>query len=556
MKNTKNTTRRLYCLLLVVGLISSCTKDFEEMNTDPNNPVDVPAINIFTNAVQSSVYLELCDLQIVCIGLWCQQWCEIQYIASDQYRPYDMTYWFYAPYTQALKNFTIVRDKAAKEGRHVLEAAAKIMIVWNFMYLTDLWGDVPYNEALQGFDVDGTIHPKYDTVESIYTDLLKELEEANNLLTGISINFGSGDILYNGNPMQWNKFGNSLRMRLLNRVAGTPWSFTYDMSGTQPNVTTTEGSAVMSDADAQIGEILSNPTKYPIFESNDDNAALVYPGFPYRNPIYDLLQKWDVISISETIVDWLKARNDPRIHIYAQPTPNSIDSPPLEYTGFQNGLNVTAAHFPEISLLGTKIAYNETAPLYVMCYDEVEFIKAEYYKRLNNDIAARKAYEKGIAASMERWGLVDGSTVYPTWGQSEITADSTGYPVDYALYLTNPLNAWSGTDSHKYKLICEQRWAAMFGQGIQAYSEVRRTGFPERIFEYEIEGTFYPNMGLPVRLPYAISEESYNTDMLAAARLAENIDLTNDGIFSTNGIISQIWWNTRKNPIPTETDVH
>ena len=67
------------------------------------------------------------------------------------------------------------------------------------------------------------------------------------------------------------------------------------------------------------------------------------------------------------MVDWLKARVDPRLHIYAQPTPNSVDAgPPLDYVGFQNGRGITAAHFPAVSLLGTTVGFDEYAPLYVM----------------------------------------------------------------------------------------------------------------------------------------------------------------------------------------------
>ncbi|HCU18420.1 MAG TPA: hypothetical protein DF818_03975, partial [Bacteroidales bacterium] len=195
------------------------------------------------------------------------------------------------------------------------------------------------------------------------------------------------------------------------------------------------------------------------------------------------------------------------------------------------------------------------ALLYVMTYDEVMFLKAEHYKRVGNDAAARAAYESGIAASMERWGCDDGSTVYPTWGKTSITTGSTGQDVDYAAYLVQPNVAWSGTDAQKFQLICEQKWAAIFGQGIEAYTEVRRTGFPARIFEYELAGAYYPNLGLPIRVQYALSEDTYNTDNVEAARVDQKIERINEGMFSTSGTASQVWWHTRKNPIPTSTDV-
>jgi hypothetical protein len=545
-------------LFLIVGLLSSCTKDYEKMNQNPNSPVSVPAINVFTNAEQTSINRQMGGwIQHTYLGVWCQQWCKIQYIDEDRYQPRDMSGEFQAPYTRELKNLTIVITKATEDQNDGLVAAAKVMRAWVFMYLTDVWGDIPYSEALQGFDITGTLTPVYDTQASIYADLLVQLEEANAALSGITLSFGSGDLLYGGDPILWRKFANSLKLRILNRAAATPWSFTYNMAG-GTTVTTTAGAAALASADSQIGTILGSPSSYPVFESNADNALLYYPGLPYRNPIFEALLGRTDQAISETMVDWLKARTDPRLHIYGQPTPNSVVTPPLEYVGFQNGREVTAAQEPKISLLGTQIAYTETAPLYVLCYDELEFIKAEYYKRTGNDASAQTAYETGITASMERWGLADGGSVNPSWGKDAITTGSTAYPVDYATYLADPLVAWGGTDAHKFQLICEQRWAGMFGQGVQAYCEIRRTGFPERIFEYELAGIYpqYKGLGLPVRLQYALSEDTYNTNNVSAARSAQNIESTNEGMFSTSGTSSQLWWNTRKNPIPTVTDVH
>ena len=558
MKYLNITKKIIPGLLLIVGLLSSCTKDYKKINTNPNNPVVVPAIDVFTNAEQTSISRQLGGwIQHTYLGVWCQQWCKVQYIDEDRYMPRDMSGEFQASYINELKNLTIVITKGTAEKNDALVAAAKVLRAWSFMYVTDVWGDIPYSQALQGFSITGTLTPAYDTQASIYADLLVQLEDANTALGATtSTNFGAGDLIFGGDPIAWRKFANSLKLRLLNRAAGTPWTFTYNMVAPQEPVTTTPGAAALSDADAQIAAILADPATYPIFESNDDNVKLIFPGLPYRNDIFNALYTRTDQAISETMVNWLKARTDPRIYIYGQPTPNSVATPPLDYVGFQNGRGITSAPFPAVSLLGTKIAYNEKAPLYVLCLDEVEFIKAEYYKRVGNDAAAKTAYEAGIAASMERWGLIDGGNAFPSWGKTSITTSTVGIPVDYTAYLANPLVAWGGTDSHKFQLICEQRWAGMYGQGVQAYCEVRRTGFPERIFEYKLEGAYYPNLGLPIRLQYALSEDTYNTNNVAAARTAQNIESINEGMLSTNGITSQLWWNTRKNPIPTQTDVH
>jgi hypothetical protein len=455
MKYLIKTQALILGLLLMVGLGSSCTKDFEEMNKNPNSPVDVPAINIFTNAVVNSISRQLGGwMQHTYLGNWSQQWCKIQYIDEDKYMPRDMSGEFNAPFTSELKNLQIVIDKATESGDDRLLAAAKVMRAWVFLYITDTWGAIPYSESIQGLYADGIMTPKYDTQESIYQDLFAELEEANVLLTGTTLNFGGGDILYGGDPVLWRKFANSLKLRILNRAAGTPWSFTYNMAG-GGTVTTAAGPARMTDADTKMAAILANPTQYPVFTSNADNAELAWPGIPYRNPIYNTLFARKDQAISETMVDWLKARNDPRIHIYAAPTLNSVAAGTPDYVGFQNGRGITAAIFPQVSMLGTQIAFIEGATSKVMTFDEVQFLKAEHYLRTNQDVNAQNAYVAGVAASMARWGLNDGGTVNPSWGfAGDITVGATAYPVSYTTYLSNPLVAWSGTTAQKFQKVC------------------------------------------------------------------------------------------------------
>lgn len=560
---------KVILVLALIFTIGSCTKDFEEMNTSPNSPTDVPAINIFTHVITSSVNHELGGwIQHTYLGCWSQQWCKVQYIDEDKYQTRDMTGDMEGSYCGEIRensgpllDLQLIIDKTTEdieaekevEKNTALLAAAKIMRVWIFSHLTDLFGDIPYSEALQGLYKEGVIKAKYDTQESIYTDFFSELDEVNTLLSSGVINFGSGDLIFGGDPVKWRKFGNSLKLRLLNRCAGTPWSFTYDMIDPQNDVTISAGAAAFSGADATIATILGG---LPIMESNADNAKLTYPGLPYRNPIFNTLYSRTDQGISQTMVEYLKARNDHRLPIYAQTLPFAFDSLDLTgdgikeyvpdyadssfyfdqlYVGEQNGRAHAASNFSAISLLGTAVAYDENAPVFLLTYDEIEFIKAEYYMRAGNDALAKAAYEAGIAASMARWGAT----------------------YDDVTYLAQANVDWeqAATPGEKYQLICEQRWAGIFGQGVQAFSLVRRTGFPARVFEYELTGAFYPNKGLPVRIRYSLNEEIYNAVNLAAAQSSQGLNLLDETMFNSPGTISnQVWWNTREHPIPTEID--
>lgn len=533
---------KVFLVLVLILAIGSCTKDFEELNTNPNDPTDVPAENIFSHVIVSAINYELGGwIQHTYIGCWSQQWTKIQYIDEDRYQLRDMSGDFNGRYTGTLTDLQVIIDKANEsigneeevEKNTTLLAAAKIMRVWIYSLLTDFFGDIPYSEALQGLYKEGTLTPTYDTQENVYTALFTELNEANTLLSGSVISMGASDLLFGGDPVKWRKFANSLRLRLLNRCAGTPYSFTYNMVGTGAE-TTTAGAAAYSGADADIATILGSPGTYPIMTSNDDNAQLAYPGLPYRNPIFETLYTRTDQGISETMVEWLKTRSDPRLPVYAQETPAYVaGDTTVAYTGQQNGRAHTGAIQYRICLLGTQIAYNENAPVFVLCYDEVEFIKAEYYLRSGDATSANTAYDAGITASMDRWGVGIG-----------------GYLSDANVDFTT-----AAAGGEQYQRVCEQRWAGMFGQGVQAWHLERRTGFPARVFEYELEGTYFPDLGMPVRLPYSVAEESYNGVNVTAAEGNQNIETSNGGMFSTNGTTSQMWWHTRKNPIPTETDV-
>src|SRR4030042_4887889 len=255
-----------------------------------------------------------------------------------------------------LMDLQIILEKTAPGGENEnapLYAAARIFRVWDFQQLTDVFGDIPYSEALLGNVAGATVFPKYDSQESIYMDMLNELEEANTILSEPQLNFGGGDLFYGGDPAAWRKFGNSLYLGLLNRC--------HD---------------AYSGADAKIAQIIAPGSSYPIMESNTDNCKLDYPGvLPYRNGTYNTLYTRTDQAISQTMVNWLLARNDPRLPVYAQPIArDSLEGvfvPRPTYVGQQNGAAVQPV-LAERSMLGTVIAYDPAAPHYLLTYDEVE----------------------------------------------------------------------------------------------------------------------------------------------------------------------------------------
>lgn len=486
--NTIKSKARWGALLAIIMAFGACTADFEDINTNPNSPVDVPAANILANATIATGNELSGWMNHTYTALWCQMWAKVQYIDEDAYfyRPTNMNGFWSAGYLR-MKDLDMVIEKAQADGFTNIEGAARVMLALNFLTYTDLWGDIPYSEALTGDKEGGTTTPVYDAQEDIYAGLLDELTTAAGLFddAGVDVDaLASADVLYGGDITLWEKFANSLKLRIYMR-----------MSGKDP-----------ATARAGIEGLASGN----IFTSNADDAQLEFlTDRNHWNPLYDANYTRTDFSTSKTLIDILQDRNDPRLPFYAQP--RDLDG---TYVGQPNG----AASEPvisHVSLIGIPYGYTETAPQVFMSYSEVEFILAEAaLKGWSVGTTARAAYEAGITASMEKVG-VD--------------------PADITTYLTETLVAYSEDPTTAAEQVGIQKWLALYPQGTEGFAEVRRTGFPKLT---EPEASVYPGMGLPRRFDYPDEEYAYNEAHVTAAYERQGII---DNMFG-----GQLWWDVRE----------
>ncbi|MDX5418718.1 MAG: SusD/RagB family nutrient-binding outer membrane lipoprotein [Hymenobacteraceae bacterium] len=465
------------CFALLLGLgLSSCDKDFEEINQNPNAPEDVPASVILPASQQSAVSrLFGASVNMTYAGTWAQQIAKIQYIDEDRYqfRASDFSTHWDALYAGPLLDARLVVEKGAESGNKAMEGVGRTWQTWIFQNITDLWGDIPYSEALKG--TEGNMTPKYDSQESIYTDMLQQLETANTLLaSGGTV---GGDLIYGGSAAKWQKFTNSLRLRLFIHMANV----------------------APAKAKAGIEAIMASPSANPIFMSNADNAQLAYLGAqPYRNPWFENSVTRDDHAISKTMVELLASKNDPRITVYAEPAAQPAAGAGFTYmgktyVGQQNGAAAQPS-LPTVSRIGNMYRKTATQPMYIMTYAEVMFILAEAAERgWNVGMTAEAAYNAGIRASMELNGL-------------------TGAAVD--AYLLQPSVNYA-LQANKMKAIADQKWIALFGNGIEAFTEFRRTGYPNTI--KEVPASAFPGRGVPLRFSYTDQERSTNRTNVEAA---------------------------------------
>ncbi len=466
----------IIALLLFMG---ACTKDFEDINTNKNKPETIIPDLLLTYLTYQTVDTGP-QGSVVTQHLAARDWV----VGLGRYDWWGTPYWDYPN----LRNANNLIVEAENMGNDNFKGIGLIFKTFLFSRTTDCVGDIPFSEALKGKE--GIYMAKYDTQEEVYKGLLTYLDEANDLIdvNGTSI---SGDILYGGDLLKWKKFANSLHLRLLMRVSDK-----------------------MPDAKTKIKAIVDNPGKYPIFESNDDMAALTYlPDAPNRYPNYNAAG-YDAgeVVLGKPLADTLLNYNDPRIAKMAQPTMASVNSGTVEFVGVPCGMTKDEALSYNggreyQSLVNARYSHDPVGEKGIfMSYAELQFILAEAAQKGWIGGSAKVYYENGIKGSFEYYGV-------------SADADSylTGSKVAY-----NPANG--------LLQIGVQKWISFyFNSGYESYFDYRRTKIP-----YLFPGTGNLNGGkIPVRWKYPDSEQNLNGNNFKEAIERQGADNINTAIWLT-----------------------
>lgn len=392
--------------------------------------------------------------------------------------------------------------------------AAIIIKVWSFQRLTDFYGPVPYTEANRGLE--GIFFPAYDDQSFIYPSLLSELEGA---VAGLNASnadpgFAKADMIYQGDVGKWKRFGNSLMLRLAMRI-----------SNIDPGTAATYVSKAVAGG---------------VFTSNADNVWIPMADGPSewtnQNGISRAFYPGDggnQATLAKTLVDFLKgadpnttADDDPRLMIFTNGigvwTAASwapVKKNPLQQMGFPSGyFQSTVASqngWPANFLVDTTFSrinpymLDDSDPYMIMNYAEVEFLLAEAAQRgIGGVTDAATHYNNGVKAAMQML------TPYFT-NNTAMTGAVTDAQVSNYL-ATYPYGGGGVTGSESaLEQIGYQMWASKFFNWWEAWTDWRRTGYPQLV-EFT-ENTGNVTLGkIPVRLPYPSTEVAANPNFTHA----------------------------------------
>jgi Starch-binding associating with outer membrane len=481
--------KKIVITFLGILFFTACEKDFEEINKDPNNPVVVSTADLLAGSERSLMkYLFGMNDEwgfAYIPHVYMQFWAATLYTNIDRYEdiPYDFTE-FYTYSLNDLQHIITLNtneetaQNAALDGPNENQIAiARILKAYAFHNITDIWGSIPYSQALKGGE---DFTPLYDDQEFIYRDIIKELTEA---VAQINEEAGNveGDIIYGGDMASWKLFANSLKLRLGMRLTKVD----------------------PATAETVVKEALSAG----VFASQGDNALYSYLASAPNNSAWNQQYEFGApeYACSSVLVDKLKAFNDPRLEVYAQPSEATG-----EYVGMPYGISNAVAGgigYSNVSLPGVRILAAEE-PAILMSYAEVLFLQAEAAARGWTTNDAKTLYIEAIAASMDYWGIQLDDAAFNAYVEQEGVAFD---PLQFE------------------KSIGEQKWISLYTQGPEAWSEWRRLGFP--ILQPAVEAV--ANREIPRRKGYPYSEFNLNRENYNAAIAVQGPDVMD----------TRLWWD-------------
>lgn len=506
--------------VLFTILFASCTKNFEELNTDPNS-VSVnnypPVYNLTRAQVEytgnSDFSYETWRVNIIYCGMMMQQLANSSWYAGDKYIQNDA--WANAYFDVAFEDqvkyvvdlLAISKDNPTQANLYQIGRIMKVMI---FHRITDIYGEIPYSEAGLGY-YGRVFTPKYDLQKDIYEDMLKELDQAAQALDPAKDKPGTGDLVFKGalNSIQlWKKLAYSMMLRLGMRLTKV------DINTAKTWVEKAYAGGVMS--------------------SNDDNAYVLGDAAGGRNTVNRnsniLAGEWNAtgsgeVFLSRTFVDFMKNNADPRLPFIAK-VKSSGSVNPADQVGHPNGYDQnggatdvsTSPGYPgsvnNYSTINAAVLLKLDGPTFLVTYAQTELLLAEAAKRgWSVGASAAIHYNNGVTAAMKQLSQYNASATVP---DAAITAYLAAHPY---------------VDATGFDLINTQYWAASFLDWYETWSNWRRSGIPV-LTPVNYTGNATGGQ-IPRRMLYPASESSANGPNFSEA-------LSRQG---ANSFLTRVWWD-------------
>jgi len=522
--NMKNILLMMVLAVFMLPITSCDNEELLDLNNDPNASTDLDFDFILAQVegdMTNNGYVQSRG-NIIYSSTMIQQFASTAgFVSGDKYFWNDQytSAVFESYYPGLIKNATHIVDNTKGTEEVNLYAMALVVRTYALHRITDLYGNVPYSEAGRGLIGQEYWFPKYDSQEEIYGMIVSDLREARDILSASAPSPGTQDIYYHGDIDKWNRYINSLLVRVGMRMSKVDAGLAK--------------SVVEEAANHSAGT----------FESNDDNAVVFHNNAAVNGNSEVIISdnyKASNARLGKTFIDWMKNLNDPRLMMISggvgnpdedpatwntDPAaqagmPNGYDSETIKQAAADEGLIASPDDYVDnniFSFINPKV-YDYEDPMFLHTYAEVELLLAEaLLKGWNVPGTPEEHFDNAVAAAIDKWAAYDESFAVDA-GTKTAYIDGLGFD--------------AASTADKERLIGEQYWAATFLDNCyEGYANWRRTGYPV------LTPVNYPGNEtggtIPRRLRYPTFELSENPDSYQAALTAQGPDQ-----FTT-----RMWWD-------------
>lgn len=410
---------------------------------------------------------------------------------------------------KVISNMTNIKRLASRDGDYKANLSynwALIMRAHAFLHLTDKYGPLPLG-------LDESKPSAYNSQEMIYKQLLMDLDQAiqyikDNKLAVVE-SASKTDKVYGGDFAKWHKFANSLKLRIAVR-----------MRFVEPELAKQYAEAAVADG---------------VIESNDLNYNRLY------NPLglYKTSVDWGDSRAGADLETHLTGYNDPRLGKYFKPVAKKESENQRDYVGALAGVDMVSKSAAVEAYSAVNVKATSANPWLTAA--EMWFCRAEGALVGWNmgSGSAQEYYEQGIRASFDQWGAgnadeyIANSTLKPSRYTNPAPKASTGGNQRAVNDITI---AWEehASDEVKLQRIMTQKWIALFPNGQEAWSDLRRTGYP-KVFEVKNRNGY--SIHVPNRIPFDSEERINNPD-----NYAQGLAL----IGGVDDYATKMWWDAKK----------
>ncbi|WP_373497094.1 SusD/RagB family nutrient-binding outer membrane lipoprotein [Aquiflexum sp.] len=436
----KSLINKSFAILLSFStVLLSCSDDvMDRIDTNPNTPTSVNVRLLLPHTIMSVVYGVAGDFTARQVSFNMEHTSNVS--VNNNFDPFFINESLWQSGYFALNDIDVLMDYAERNNFLFFKGIAQVLQVYTLSMLTDVYGDIPFSEALQGNAIRS---PQFDSQEFIYSEMFRILDESiANISANSPDNPGNTDLMFNGNRNLWIKSAYALKARLHNRLSK------IDANGS--------ANAALS----AISNSFVDHTEGFVFTRYQEGTA-------HDNPWAGFQKAQRVFAISESFINHMNntsgdINNDPRAARWFNRINGSFVGAPVD--------NAPAdPNFVAFSSPSTANVIGDDAPQPLVMFDELMFIKAEAHLRLGQQAQALTALRDAITANMRRNGIAEG---------------------DISAYITS-LNLQSATLNN----IIAQKYISFFlFNPVEAYNDWRRTGIPQLTSQVrQVQRLPYPN---------------------------------------------------------------